>query len=258
MHIDWFVFFAQIVNFLILVYLLKRFLYGRIIKAMDNREARIVARFEEAERLRKEAEASAAQLEEKNRAMAERQEELLNQMVQAAETRRKELLEKARQDVDLIRERWQETIQREKDSFLQDLRQRTGKQIYAITRQVLTSLADTDLEGQIVRTFLRRLEDMEEAQRQALQESIASAEQGIVIQSAFPIQEELRRLISERLGKISDQGTAAVRYETTPDVISGVELRAHGHKLAWSLGDYLETLEEGFAQALMEEAKARA
>ena len=30
MHIDWFVFFAQIVNFLLLVYLLKKFLYGRI------------------------------------------------------------------------------------------------------------------------------------------------------------------------------------------------------------------------------------
>ena len=39
MHIDWFVLFCQIFNFLLLVYLLKRFLYGRIIKAMDDREA---------------------------------------------------------------------------------------------------------------------------------------------------------------------------------------------------------------------------
>ena len=93
MHLDWFVFFAQIVNFLILVYLLKRFLYGRIVKAMDNREAKIVARYQEAETLKQEAEKSAALYEEKNRILAEKQEELMNQAVQEAESRRKELME---------------------------------------------------------------------------------------------------------------------------------------------------------------------
>ena len=39
MHIDWFVLFAQIVNFLVLVFLLKHFLYGRILDAMDARQA---------------------------------------------------------------------------------------------------------------------------------------------------------------------------------------------------------------------------
>ena len=55
MHIDWFVFFAQIVNFLILLFLLKKFLYGRIINAMDAREAKIAAIFAEAEECRQKA-----------------------------------------------------------------------------------------------------------------------------------------------------------------------------------------------------------
>ena len=55
MHIDWFVFLAQIFNFLLLMYLLKRFLFGRIIKAMDDREAKIAARFQEAEELKLKA-----------------------------------------------------------------------------------------------------------------------------------------------------------------------------------------------------------
>ena len=49
MHLDWFVFFCQIVNLLILVYFLKRFLYGRIIKAMDTREAKIASIFADGE-----------------------------------------------------------------------------------------------------------------------------------------------------------------------------------------------------------------
>ena len=257
MHIDWFVFFAQIVNFLILVYLLKRFLYGRIVQAMDNREARIVARLEEAEALKKEAEKSAALFEGKNKALAEKQEELLNQAVQDAENRRKELLEKARQDVDVIRERWQETIQREKESFLQDLRQRAGKQIYVIARRILNDMAEADLEERIVKVFLRKMGALDKEQQKSLQASMVQADKGVIIQSAFPIAQVLRDMIREALDRFAT-GALDIKYETTPEIVSGIELRAHGHKLAWSLGDYLETLEDGFAHALMEEARVKA
>ena len=49
MHIDWLTVVAQIVNFLVLVYLLKRFLYGPILQAMDDRQAGIAARLQEAD-----------------------------------------------------------------------------------------------------------------------------------------------------------------------------------------------------------------
>ena len=55
MLIDWFTVIAQIVNFLVLVYLLKRFLYKPIIKAMDGREQRIAGRLEEADKREEEA-----------------------------------------------------------------------------------------------------------------------------------------------------------------------------------------------------------
>ena len=49
MAIDWFTVGAQVINFLVLVYLLKRFLYGPIIRAMDRREQAIIARLGDAE-----------------------------------------------------------------------------------------------------------------------------------------------------------------------------------------------------------------
>ncbi len=48
MGADWFTVVAQIINFLILVALLKRFLYGPIIRAMDRREAEIASRMDAA------------------------------------------------------------------------------------------------------------------------------------------------------------------------------------------------------------------
>ena len=67
MLIDWFTVIAQIINFLVLVALLKRFLYGRIIKAMDQREEKIAFRLADAERKRNEAEQEAQAYRKKNR-----------------------------------------------------------------------------------------------------------------------------------------------------------------------------------------------
>ncbi|MDT8272548.1 MAG: F0F1 ATP synthase subunit B, partial [Desulfomonilia bacterium] len=50
MEIDLFTWGAQIVNFLILVALLRHFLYGRIVHAIDTRQEKIASRWDEAER----------------------------------------------------------------------------------------------------------------------------------------------------------------------------------------------------------------
>ena len=67
MLINWFTVIAQIVNFLILVFLLKYFLYDRIVKAMDEREQRIQLRLKEAEEKKQEADQEARSYLEKNR-----------------------------------------------------------------------------------------------------------------------------------------------------------------------------------------------
>ena len=53
MLIDWFTFIAQVVNFLILMLLLKRFLYRPILSAIDAREQRIVAQIADADAQRR-------------------------------------------------------------------------------------------------------------------------------------------------------------------------------------------------------------
>ena len=56
MLIDWFTVSAQVVNFLILVWLMKRFLYKPILHAIDAREQRIAKKIADADAKRAEAE----------------------------------------------------------------------------------------------------------------------------------------------------------------------------------------------------------
>jgi F-type H+-transporting ATPase subunit b len=253
MHIDWFVLFCQIFNFLLLVYLLKRFLYGRIIKAMDDREAKIAARFDEANEIKTKATEAAEIYDRKNQLLTEKSEQMLNEASIAAETKRKELMEKVREDVDAIKTRWQDMLMREKDAFFQDLRGRAARQIYATARRALTDLADADLEALIVNEFIRRVRELDKEKSAQIRKAITGGSNRVTVQSAFDIPPETQDRIEQALKKqIAKRFT--INYSMQPEVVSGIELRVNGHKIAWSLNEYLETLVENLTETLQKEA----
>jgi F-type H+-transporting ATPase subunit b len=252
--IDWFTVIAQIVNFLVLVYLLKRFLYKPIIKAMDGRERRIAGRLEEADKREKEARQELEQYEQRNRELDSQREALVSQMKEDVESERKERVSKARHQVDAIRTNWYEAVEREKESFLQDLRERTGKHTYAVARRALKDLANVELEQHIVRVFIERLRNLDEAERRALKESVQKSKREVTVISAFEIFQEASQDIAQVLREyLSDP--VDLRFETSPDVVCGIELRVQGRKIAWSVPDYLDGLETTFAKVLGGETK---
>jgi len=249
MLIDWFTVTAQVINFLVLVYLLKRFLYGPIIKAMEEREKRIALRLEEGQRRKDEAEREVERYLKKNRDLDNQREALVSEIKGEVDARRKELMDEARKQVDAIRTNWYAAIQREKEAFLQDLRQRAGKETCAIARLALKGLANVDLEHHIIRVFIERLRNLDEEERDALNESILKSGRRINLRSAFEIPQEMVRQIAEALQNHGGD-PVDLQLKISSDVICGIELKVHGRKIAWSLEDYLETLEEVLVEAL--------
>ena len=255
MHIDWFVLFCQIFNFLLLMYLLKRFLYGRIIKAMDDREAKIAARFAEAEELKVKANEAAQLYEKRNQSLNEAKDQMLNEATMAADAKRKELMEKVRVEVDQVKARWQDMLIREHDAFFYDLRQRAAKQLYATARKALRDLADADLEDRIVDEFLRRIKALDEEKSIQMRKAISGSGNQVTIQSAFSVSGQRKAQIEEVLKKQITNGFT-IRYLQQPDIVSGIELRVNGQKIAWSLNEYLEALVESMTETLQKEAHA--
>jgi F-type H+-transporting ATPase subunit b len=248
MLIDWFTVVAQIINFLILVALLKHFLYGRIINAMDQREARIISRLEEAELKKKEAEEEAAAYIRKSQEFDVQREEMFSQAKEEAENFRKDLVQKAREEIDGIQTRWHETIQKKKIAFLKDLGERATKEVFAVTRQALKDLADKDLEQQMVEVFVKRIKELDKKERDLIAESIDSSGK-VLVTSAFYIPDEAQAKIFQAI-KEHISGESQGEYQISPDVISGIELRTVGHKIAWSLDNYLASLETNVLEAM--------
>ncbi|MFW6437973.1 MAG: F0F1 ATP synthase subunit B [Armatimonadota bacterium] len=252
MQIDWVTVIAQIVNFLILVWLLKRFLYGPIVKAMEERQERIAAEMEEARTREQEAEEAAREHREKRRELDEKAEQLMQQARDEADRRRQELVDEAREEVEAIEHRWHENLREERDAFIRQLRRRMGSELCAVARQALGDLANRDLQEQVVNVFIERLDRLNKDRRGELRDAYANANHAPIIISAFPLsaghEQSLMASVREVLGN-----EAGVSFRHEEDLLCGVSLNVGGLKVAWSLESYLNALEESVIEQLEQE-----
>jgi len=252
--IDWFTVVAQIVNFLILVALLKYFLYDRVIRAMDAREEKVHSRLESAEKMKKESEEEAENYRRKNREIEEKRKELLDNAREEAEHQRKELTRQARSDVENLRSKWQESVHREKAAFLRELKKLAGQQVYALSRRALRDLADADLEERVAHVFVREMRHVKKEERQKMAEAIKADGNIATVRSGFEISDTRRQEITTAVHELISED-AEVKYKADPEIILGIELKSGGEKMAWSLEDYMRDLEDKTRSMLKREAR---
>jgi F-type H+-transporting ATPase subunit b len=164
MLIDWFTVVAQALNFLILVWLLKRFLYKPILNAIDAREKQIATELADAEAKKAEASQERDEFTRKNEEFDQQRASLLNQAANEATAERQRLLDHARKESDALRNKWQEALRREHQTLSEELNRRTREEVFAIARKTLTDLATTSLEEQMTDAFIRRLGELSSAE----------------------------------------------------------------------------------------------
>lgn len=254
MLIDWFTVAAQIVNFLILVFLLKRFLYGRIVKAMDEREARIAARLETATEERRKAEGEAEFYRQKNEQFDAEREEMLSIARKEAQAEHKELMHQAREEVASVKAGWLEALRTERQLFLIDLRGMIASQVCSTARRALQDLANVQLEQQILEVFTEKLRRRDPHNSTHVSEFDRTGPGSLTVRSAFEIpldwHGKIAQTARECFGNFS-----TLEFHISSELICGIELRVLGHKIAWSLADYLEGLEEMISALIKEETQ---
>jgi F-type H+-transporting ATPase subunit b len=245
MQIDWITVSAQIVNFLLLIWLLKRFLYGPVIRAMDRREQRIAERLNEAQQRKHIADRTAQEYRHQSSELQRERDEILAEARRAAEIQKKEMLDEARASVAEARISWQRQAHQEKQEFLNNLSRQASESIQAIARKALSDLADAVLEEQIMRTFIERLKDLDKSTRRAL----AETSDGVRIVSTFELDSTLRARLTRAVHECIADGLD-VNYSQAPELICGIEITSGGRRLSWNLAHYLDELSTRIEETL--------
>lgn len=260
MNIDWVTFIAQAVNFIILILLLKRFLYDRIINAMDQREERINSRFAEAEQRGKEAEEQKREYQRKAARLDNEKERILSEAREEAEEERNKMLKDARDEVEEKRRKWNESLSNYREGVIGDIRRKLGNQIYSISRKVLSDMTDKELEKQLLDVFISHIEKGALNEMMGDRDSDSDDKHRALVTSSFDIhgnsQKKIEKLLSKRLAS-----SVGVDFEVDDQMICGIELKYGGKVISWSIDKYLDDLENRFLETIKsinEEEKERA
>ena len=254
MLIDWFTVGAQALNFLILVWLMKRFLYKPILHAIDAREKRIATELADADARKAEAQQERDEFQHKNEEFDQQRAALLGKATDEAQAERERLLHEARQAAAALSSKRQEALRNERHNLHQALSRRTQQEVLAIARKALTDLAGTSLEEHIVDVFVRRLRELDGEEKGLLASALKASPSPVIVRTTFDLPPAqcatTEGAIKETLG-----AETQVQFQTAPDLISGIELTTNGQKVAWSIADYLASLEKAIDELLQEEGK---
>ena len=254
MLIDWFTVAAQVVNFLILVWLMKRFLYKPILRAIDEREKRIATELANADKKKAEAQKESDDFKHKNEEFDKQRAALLSKATDEAKAERQRLLDEARKDAAALSSKLQEALRDQEHTLHQAISRRTQQEVFAITRKTLTDLATVSLEERLGEVFTRRLREMDAKAKAGLAQALKTASDPALVRSAFDLPAQQRAAIQNALNE-TFSADIHVRFETAPDLISGIELSTNGQKVAWSIADYLMSMEKSVDELLKENDK---
>lgn len=249
MLIDWFTVIAQVINFLVLVWLLRRFLYRPILNAIDAREKRIAAALADADATRAAAEQQRDDYRDKNTEFDNQKKARMAQVAGEAKAERVRLLDAVRQEADELRDKLQTALANEQVSLKETFNRRAQDEVFAIARKALNDLAETTLEARMAEIFVERVRALSDDDLVKLRTAFSASAEPLTVRTAFALPEQQRTYIDRTLNDIL--GTkVAVQFITEPDVISGIEMTANGQNIGWSIAGYLASLSTRVDQIL--------
>ncbi len=223
MDFDWTTFILEIINFLILVWILKRFLYQPVLGVIAKRRAGIEKTLTDAQRIESEAnelkqkneqylinweaekEAAQAQLSAELAAIRESKLQALDTKINEEADRRRVLNERSRLNFERLME------------------EKGIAQGAAFSNKLLSRLASPELEARLFAVLLEDLKNLREQDKHAVTEAAAEPELQIKVQSVFSIDQHMRDELSRLLNEVTGR-TLPIEFHINPELIAGFQI----------------------------------
>lgn len=250
MQIDWLTVAAQIVNFLLLVWLLKRFLYGPIVNAMSQREQRIEERLADAKHQREKAAEETRLLQQQQAELAARTEHIMQQTREDSDKLHHQSQQDIQQELEIKRESLRKRIDAESDDAVQDVRKRAAASTFTAIRATLRDFAGTELNEELASRFAAHLGNLSSDQLKRLVKAAQSVEKPVHIVSGTELPSTARTTLARAIHQhIADK--VQINYTTDPDLLLGLRLSIAGQTVEWSAAQHLDRLETDIREALV-------
>lgn len=224
MLINWFVVASEIVNFIIVILVLKFFLYRPILEKIKQHQKKVADELKEAAEKQRQAHELLSQVEKQKKEFDQQSALRKKKMKEEIDHLHDQLMERAKKEVDHTKEEWSEDFKRDQQEAYREYKKRMVQELFSIVRKSIESLSHLQLEEAIISSFLSQLKEMPK-------------EAHLQVKTALDIPEALRQKIKNTLKQ-------DVEFVHDPALIAGIALYIEGKKISWNVEDYLNTLQK--------------
>jgi F-type H+-transporting ATPase subunit b len=224
MQIDWWTLTLQVVNFLILVWLLWRFLYQPVKEVIEKRKKLAEQAFADVDRQKSETEAARQRFEEGRAGLAQERQDMLKEVHEELEVERRNVLGEARHEADELLEAARDSIDEEREAALRDVREQTAALAVELASGLLRKAESSAPAGVFLEQLERQLKELPTDERRRLQKDLAAKSARLMVVTAVPLTAQERDHWTDRFSAYLSQRNKT-EFETDPEILGGAELR---------------------------------
>lgn len=242
MRFDWWTFLLQAVNFLVLVWLLRHFLYKPAQAIIAKRKARVEEGLAKAEAARKAAEAEKADYERRTAELGGEREKLLDESRKAIETEHSRMLAAAGAEADRFMQQARAELQAERAAAVDALEAETGRMAVDIATRILKETGSAGVTEAAVDVLLGQLAEMPHEERDRLAQGPGGAVPSVDIVTATAVDAKRRRALTEALAKHFGPNIHTA-FHVDDSLLGGAEFRFPHAILRYSWAEALKNAE---------------
>ena len=240
MQIDWWTFIAQIINLVILLFLLRKFLYIPVLKAVEARQKLIADELAQAAEERDNAKALSQEFARKNQQTERQKQKILAAAQVEAEKLSAQLLVKAEAEYQKQRQEWQQKLIKEQKTFAATVQNLLATYWARFAEKALRQMADVDLNNLMILHFKDKVKEMSAEEKATLKQTLTASDK-VEIQTAQPLDETMVHDLEQFL-RTELELPKNVKFSVSikPELVCGLALQAKEQLVSWHLAGYLQ------------------
>lgn len=243
MELNWSTFVLEIINFLVLVWILKRFLYQPVMDVIARRRESIEKQLAEARQRSADADKLSEQYKHRLADWEQERQKAKEKLTHELEDYRLQQLDKLKTELAQEKEKIHVTRSRQEKQAFREIEQRALQQGAEFASRVLAEAAGPELENRLFDLLLHELVALTDDQISTLSNNWGESPEQIMVTSAYPIAEDKRGQLENILRKITGL-SVPIDYDVDNKLLAGLNITIGAWVLQLNVRDQLQGFTE--------------
>jgi len=247
LELNWSTFILEIINFLVLVWILKRFLYRPILLILEKRRSEIENSLTEASNQHAEAVALENQYKERLDTWEHEKLQLRENLIQELQKEKTQKLENIKTDIESEREKASVIEKRRETETLRQFQLKAHEQGTRFVTKLLHAVANKELESSLFDLLIKSFDDMTEEKQQSLRNAFKTSADSITVTSAYTLTDTQHQQLKQKISTLLKQ-PVKINYLQEEKLLAGLRVVIG----AWVLRVNLQDELNGFIELIHE------